>query len=343
MNKLVRTMLSAAMLALAAAAQAEEPVILKFSHFWPPQAMAPTRLMEPWCAKIAQDSNNRMKCQMYPAMQLGGTPAQLYQQAVDGVADIVWTLPGYTAGRFPSVEAFELPFMTNSAETASRALWDYAAKYGQKDFAQVKPLAFHVHDEGYVHDNVRPIKTLEDFKGLRMRAPTRMTNKLLAALGASPVSMPLPAVAEGLSKGVMDGYILPWEVIPAVKLHELTKYHTETDPGQPALYTAVFVVAMNKAKYDSLPPDLKKVIDSNSGAEWSTHIGKVWDESAIAGRKKAVEHGNQFSMVPAAELANWRKVGDKVTADWVAEMSGKGLPAQEMLDSARSLIAKYKK
>ncbi len=123
-----------------------------------------------------------------------------------------------------------------------------------------------MHDEGYVHTRDKPIKTMADFKGLKMRAPTRQTNKLLASLGATPVGMPMPAIADAVSKGTIDGFLLPWEIIPAVKLHEMVKYHSETDPSRPALYSAVFIFGMNQAKYDSLPADLKKVIDNNSGA-----------------------------------------------------------------------------
>lgn len=340
-KKIAATLLAASTLFGAGAAQAEE-IILKVAHFWPSTALSHQKVLLPWCDKIAKESANRLKCQIYPAMQLGGTPPQLIQQAADGVADIVWTLPGYTAGRFPSVEVFELPFMSKKAETTSRALWDYAEKYAQKDFAMVKPLAFHVHDNGYVHGK-KPISTMADFQGMKMRAPTRLTNKMLAAFGAAPVAMPLPAVTESMSKGVIDGYVLPWEVIPTVKLHELTKYHSETPASEPALYTAVFTIAMNKAKYASLPDDLKKVIDANSGADFSAMIGRVWDESAPAARQQAVAHGNQFNMISAAELANWRKVGDKLAADWVEEMKGKGYPAQEMLDSARGLIDTYGK
>ncbi|PKO55912.1 MAG: C4-dicarboxylate ABC transporter, partial [Betaproteobacteria bacterium HGW-Betaproteobacteria-19] len=218
-------------------------------------------------------------------------------------------------------------------------LWEYAEKFSQKDFAQVKPLAFHVHDNGYVHGK-KPINTMADFRGMKMRAPTRLTNKMLSAFGASPVAMPLPAVTESMSKGVIDGYVLPWEVIPTVKLHELTKYHSETDPSEPALYTAVFTIAMNKAKYESLPADMKKVIDDNSGADFSAMIGRVWDESAPAARQQAVDRGNVFNTIPASELASWRKVGEKLETDWVEEMNGKGYPGQAMLDSAKSLIEK---
>ncbi len=335
---------AAAVLAAAASlgAQAQE-VTLKVHHFWPPQAMPPTQILQPWCDKIAAESNNRMKCQIFPAMQLGGTPAQLIDQAKDGVVDIAFTLPGYTAGRFPIMEVFELPFMTNSAEAGAKAAWDFYVKYGQKEFAAVKPLMFSVHDEGYVHTSSKQIKTLADFKGLKMRAPTRQTNRLLASLGATPVAMPLPAVAEAVSKGVIDGFLLPWEVIPSVKLHEMVKYHSETDPSRPALYTSVFIIAMNPAKYNGLPADLKAIIDRNSGAGLSANAGKIWDASQAVGRKPATDRGNTFHMIPAAEVDNWIKASAPLYDDWVAAMDKAGLPGKQMLQDARDLLVKYKK
>lgn len=337
-----KTLITAGVILLGStAAMADEPIILKVAHFWPPTAMSQQKVLEPWCAKIEQESAGRMKCQIYPAMQLGGTPPQLIQQVQDGIADIVWTLPGYTAGRYPSMEVFELPFMTSRAESASRAAWHYYEQFGKEDFAKVKPLAFHVHDEGYVHNNKHPITKLSDFRGLKMRAPTRLTNKMIAAFGATPVAMPLPALADAVSKGVVDGYVLPWEVIPTFKLHEMTKYHSETDKSQPSLYTALFIVAMNLAKYESLPDNLKKVIDANSGADFSASIGKAWDVSAPPARKKAVEHGNRFAKVSTDELAKWRKVTDKLAASWVTEMDGKGYQGKAMLDRAKALIQKY--
>lgn len=332
---------AAAVAVLFSAPVAAEEIVLKVAHFWPSSALSQKQVLEPWCAKIEAESNQRMKCQIYPAMQLGGTPGQLIQQAADGVADIVWTLPGYTAGRFPSVEVFELPFLTRNAEGASRAAWEYYEKYGKKDFEAVKPLAFHVHDAGHIHNNKREIKKLADFRGLKMRAPTRLTNRMIAHLGATPVAMPMPQTPEAVSKGVVDGYVLPWEVVPTMKLHEMTKYHTEMDASQPALYTAVFTIAMNKARYESLPDDLKKVIDANSGVDFSASIGRAWDESAPAARKQAVDRGNKFYTVPASEAAQWVKVGDRIATEWVKDVTGKGYPGQEMLDAARSLIEKH--
>ena len=325
-------------------AQAQE-VTLKVAHFWPPGAMAPTKVIQPWCDKINKDSGGKLKCQIYPAMQLGGTPAQLFDQARDGVADVVYTLPGYTAGRFPLAEVFELPFMNENAEASSQAVWEYylTTPAVQKEFAGVKPLMLHTHDEGYVHTKEKQIKTLADFKGLKMRAPTRQTNKLLAKLGAAPVAMPLPAVPEAMSKGVIDGYLLPWEVIPSVKLHELTKFHTETDPKERALYSAVFLMAMNPAKYDSLPTDLKKVIDNNSGAALVKQTGKTWDESATAGRKVAEERKNTFYTVPASELATWRGAAASLYDEWIAEVTAKGNDGKALLTKAQALVKKYQK
>jgi TRAP-type C4-dicarboxylate transport system substrate-binding protein len=329
--------------AAATGAHAQEPITLKVHHFWPPQAMPPSKMLAPWCDKIAQESNNRMKCQIFPAMQLGGTPPQLFDQAKDGVADIVFTLPGYTAGRFPIMEVFELPFMTNSAEAGAKAAWEFYNKHAQKEFAAVKPLAFAVHDEGYIHSREKQIKTMADFKGLKFRAPTRSSNKLLAALGATPVAMPLPQVGEAVSKGVIDGFLLPWEVVPPGKLHEMVKFHTETDSKRGALYTSVFVLAMNTARYNSLPADLKAIIDRNSGAALSAQMGKLWDESQAAGRKPAQDRGNTFYTIPAAELDGWASITSALYDEYVANMDKAGLPGKQMLQDARDLLKKNAK
>jgi TRAP-type C4-dicarboxylate transport system substrate-binding protein len=337
-----KTLLSLALAAASLGAAAQD-ITLKVHHFWPPQAMPPTKILQPFCDKIAADSNNKMKCQVFPAMQLGGTPPQLIDQARDGVVDIAFTLPGYTAGRFPIMEVFELPFMNHDAESGSRAAWDFYTKYGTKEFPGLKPLMFAIHDEGYVHTRDRQVKTLADFKGLKMRAPTRQTNKLLASLGAAPVGMPLPAVADAVSKGTIDGFLLPWEIIPSVKLHEMVKFHTETDESRPALYSATFILAMNQAKYDSLPADMKAILDKNSGAALSAMAGKTWEESKPPGRKPATDRGNTFYTVPASELDNWIKASAPLHDEWAADMDKRGMPGKQMLKDARDLLTKYKK
>ncbi|MBK9364024.1 MAG: TRAP transporter substrate-binding protein [Rubrivivax sp.] len=339
---LVRSALAVAAAALTLPALAQE-VTLKFHHIWPPAAMAPTKVIGPWCEKIAAESANRMKCQLLPAMSGGGTPAQLVDRIKDGVDDLTVTLPGYTAGRFPMMEVFELPFMTNSAEAGAAAAWDYLQKHALKEFPGTRILATWVHDEGYVHTASKQIKSLDDFKGLKVRAPTRQTNKLLARLGAAPVGMPVTGVPDALSKGTIDGFALPWEVIPAFKLHEMTRFHTQTDPSRPALYSAGFVFAMNQARYDSLPADLKKVIDNNSGAALSRQIGRIWDDSQAVGRKAAQDRGNTIITLSAAETDNWIKASAPIYDEWVADMDKRGLNGKALLQDARDLLAKYRK
>ena len=338
-----RKILGGVVLAACASVAWSQEVVLKVAHFLPPGSTAHAKFITPWCDKINKESAGKLKCQIYPAMQLGGTPPQLIDQARDGIADIVWTLPGYSAGRFPAVEVFELPFMTKAAEGSSRALWEYvrANKLDQTEFKDVHPILFHVHDEGHLHLVKGPIKQLADFKGLKLRAPTRQTNKFLAALGATPVGMPVPQVSDALSKGVIDGAMLPWEVVPSVKVQELVKYHSEGDPKARAIYTSAFIFAMNKAKYDSLAPELKKVIDANGGADASAWVGKVWDQSATGARKLASDRGNQFNTIGVEELQKWEKVGQVVVDSWISEVTAKGFDGKALLKSARELIQKY--
>ncbi len=335
----LKTAIAATLLALGASPGiAQEVVTLKVHHFLPPGSNAHAKMIEPWCAKIARESGNRLKCQIYPSMQLGGTPPQLFDQAKDGVADIVWTLPGYQAGRFLATEVFELPFMVASAEKASKALWDYAARNAKDEYKGIKPLIFHVIPGTELHTTGKQIRVMADFKGMKLRAPNRMATRLVAALGATPVPMPVPQVPEALAKGVIDGTVLPWEVIPSLKIHEIAKFHTETPAGTPFIATSAFLFGMNPAKYESLPADLKKVIDANSGPDTSAWAGKIWDEQTAPARQLAVDRKNSFHSVPASEVANWQKAAEVVNADWIKEVAAKGMDGQKLIAEARALM-----
>lgn len=322
----------------AAHAQGENVVTLRLHHFLPPSSNAQVKLIEPWCAKIGAESAGRLKCQIYPAMQMGGTPAQLFDQAKDGVADIVWAVPGYQAGRFLVSEVFELPFMGISGEKSSRALWAYATKNATDEYRGIRPLMFHVIAGMALHTTKKQIRTMADFNGMKLRAPTRLATRMVTAFGGTPVPMPMPQVSESLAKGVIDGAMMPWEVVPAIKAQEIVKYHSETDPTMPLLSTTTFVLAMNPAKYDSLPTELKKVIDANSGADMSAWAGKVFDEATLTGRQSGVDHKNTFYMVPADEVKKWQKASDGVAMEWVSEVTAKGHDGQRLLAEARALL-----
>mgnify|MGYP000653878926 CR=1 FL=1 len=338
-----KSLLTVTALALAATVSVAQTVTLKVHHFLPAGSAAQTMFIKPWCDKIAAESGDKLKCQIYPSMQLGGTPPQLFDQVKDGLADVVWVLPGYTAGRFPLSEVFELPFMMQNPEATSKALWDFvhANPNVANEFKDVKLIAMHVHGDGVFHMTKKPINTMADIKGLKLLAPTRQTNKLLPALGATPDAIPVPQVSEALSKSVIDGALVPYEVVPSVKIQELAKFHSETDPKEHAIYTSTFVFAMNKAKYDSLAPELKKVIDANSGVALSGLIGKTFLAADELGKK--LTEKNAHNVIPAAELQGWKKSGEGITNDWVADVTAKGANGKQLLDNARGLIAKYSK
>ncbi len=333
----------AAALAAPALSMAQAAVTLKFHTFMAPTSNVWLNMHKAWMDKVEKDSGGKIKFEAYPAMQLGGTPVQLYDQVRDGVVDVVWTLPGNTAGRFPRIEVFELPFMMNNAEATSKAYWEYTQTFAADEFKDVQVLALQVHGPGVIHTSDKAVKSVDDMKGLKMRAPTRQVTKLVGALGATPVGMPLPSIPDALSKGTITGCVIPWEVVPSVKVHELTKFSAEFDPAGGALYTTTFVMAMNKAKYNSLPPDLKKVIDANSGLETSGWLGKVQQAGDAAGRKAASDRGNTIFTVSAEEAQNFRRKSRAIEVEWIEDMNKKGFEGRKLADGARALIEKYGK
>ncbi len=340
---LLKTGIAASLGGSALSGLAQQAVTLKFHTFMSPQSNVWLGMHKPWMEKVEKDSGGRIKFEAYPAMQLGGTPAQLYDQARDGVVDISWTLPGTTAGRFPRSEVFDLPFMMNNAEATSKAYWEYVQTHAADEFKETQVLALQVHGPGVLHTANKQIKTPADLKGLKMRGPTRQVTKLLASVGATPVGMPLPQIPDSLSKGVIDGCSIPWEVVPSVKVHELTKFHTEFPSTGPALYTTHFVMAMNKPKYDSLAPDLKKVIDANSGMAASAWLGKTQQGNDPLGRKAAADRGNTIYTLSASEAQEFIKLSAQVDDEWVADMNKRGFKGEALLRAAKDLIAKHAK
>lgn len=330
--------ITAAAIATPAAAQT---VTLRLHQFLPGQATIPSKALVPWAQKVEAESGGRLKIQLFHAMQLGGAPPQLFDQARDGVVDIIWTVLGYTPGRFNKTEVFELPFMSGNAEQSSRAIQEYVEKFAADEFKDVKLIAVHTHGPGLFHTK-QPVQGLESLRGMKIRGGSRIINNMLVKLGATPVGMPVPAVTDALSKGTIDGTTIPWEVTPSLKVTELVKNHT-TFAGAEGLYTQTFGFVMNQASYDKLPPDLKAVIDKNSGIETAAMFGRAMDEGDKAGRAIAERAGNRIVTLEPAEVQRWRRTAGTVETDWIAEVKGKGIDGAQLASEARALIAKHKK
>ena len=269
-------------------------------------------------------------------MQLGGKPSHLYGQARDGVVDIIWTLPGYSPGRFPLTEVFELPFVCGDAEATSQALTRFHRKWLRDEYKDTRPLVFHTAAPGQIHSAGRQIRTLEDLKGMKMRAPSRASAAMLKALGATPVGMPVPRVYEALSRGVVEGAWLPWTIMRPFRLHEVTKNHTEV-----SLSCVLFLMTMNKARHDGLPARIRKIIDETTGIALAKRLGRLWQEDEKPGRAIARKRGHPILSLTEAERKRWRAATQPVIDSWVKKVNAMGHDGEAMLADARRLVAKY--
>ena len=345
--KLLRTTLAALCMSssLAATAATTQPAVvtLKVHHFMPNDSVTQRELLQPWADRISRESAGRIRFHFFPAMQLGGKPSQLVDQVRDGTADIVWTLPGYTSGRFPLTGAFELPFMNRSAEASSQAMWDFLQANGQREYQGMQLLATHLTDSVLLHTRKQPIRSMADFAGLKLRTANPVQSRLISLFGGQPQAMPINPVPAALARGLLDGAAVPWDVVTSVKLQERVKYHTEMAEGMPKLMHAALVLAMNKARYDSLPADLRQIIDANSGRALSARAGRLWDTGVVeTGRQLARERNNEIHFLAADEQQRWMDAARSLDGDWVTEVESKGYAnGAGLLRAARQLVTKY--
>ena len=330
----LKSMLAAVVITASTSSAFAQEVTLKLHQFLPAQANVPAKILDVWADKVEADSEGRIKIDRFPSMQLGGAPPELMDQAIDGVADIVWTVVGYTPGRYPSTEVFELPFMIEDPRAASCAYWTMFEEHmADSEFADVKILGTWLHGPGMLHTS-DPVETPADLQGMKIRGGSRLVNELLTLAGATPVGMPAPAIPEALSKGVIDGTTIPWEVTTALKIPELVDYHTEFEGA--ALYDLTFVLAMNKQKYESLPDDLKAVIDENSGMKLSVFAGGTMTDYDAPAREYAIDNGNEI--ITVSDNSEWQELVAPLYTTWIAEMDEKGIDGQARIDEALALM-----
>jgi TRAP-type C4-dicarboxylate transport system substrate-binding protein len=331
-----KLLLAAALAGLALQAQAQ--TVIKVHSFSSPQAPDQALHLFPWAERIAKASGGKLKVEVYPGMQLGGKPADLPTQLEDGVVDAIFHLPGFSPGRFPGMEGTELPF-TNVGVSAgqSPAIYEWATRWlRDSEFKGIRILAIHATDASILHTREKPVRTLDDFKGLKLRVPGRFVGEAAKAFGATPVGIPLPGVYEALARGQVDGMFINWAIMPAYRFHEVTKHHMETPVYQSALMTL-----MSQRSYDKLPADLKKAIDDNSGLEYTKHIGKVWDGLTDSAKKATRDAGNNVFTLSDAEKKRWVQAAQPAYKLWVEEMNKRGLAGQKMLDDLLATTAKY--
>ncbi len=314
---------------------------LKLHHLLGPKSPAHTQMLTPWAERVEKATGGKVKIELYPSMSLGGKPPQLINQARDGVVDLIWTVNGYTPGLFPRSEVFELPFVhTNNAAATNLAMRAMYDKYLAADYRGVKPMFLHVHAGQGIQMVDKEVRKPEDLQGLKMRIPTRTGAWIIEALGASPVGMPVPDLPQALSKKVVDGAFIPWEIIAPLKLQDMTDYQIE-GPGKVRFGTTTFQVSMNKARWDSLPADVKKAFTEVSGEAWVREVGRIWREVDEAGIALATKAGNKHIQLTESEMAAFREKLEPVVQRWIDEVKAKGIDGAALVKTARELIAKY--
>jgi TRAP-type transport system periplasmic protein len=340
-----RTLLTSAMASVAAPAalrlaRADAPqVTFKLHHYFSAVSAGHEKFLAPWARKVEAESNGRIRIELFPSMQLGGAPAQLFDQARGGFADIVWALPGSTPGRFSKIEAFELPFvLSHRALVNSKAIEDFADANLRDEFREVHPLCFSCRDPGVLHA-ARTVGSIEDLKGLRLHVPNRLAGEAIRALGGQGVTVPTPQVPMALTMHAIDGCLDPWDVVPSLRLSDVLKNHTEF--GGSPLSTATFVLAMNKTAYERLPRDLKTVIDNNSGQAAAGEAGAMWDLEARAVAEAARDRGEAMTLLTPDEVAYWCKATEPVIAAWQKQMKERRLDGGKLVAAVRELVAKY--
>jgi TRAP-type transport system periplasmic protein len=340
-----RTFLASTMASLAA------PAVMRFAFADPPQfslklhhafsavSSAHDKFLAPWARQIEAQSGGRIRIDLFPSMQLGGAPADLFDQARDGVVDLAWAQPCNTPGRFPKIEAFELPFVpSRRALVSSKAVEDYARANLADEFREVHPICFSCSDRGVLHAS-RPVRTIEEIRDLRLHVQTRFAVQAVHWLGAVAVPMPSAQLPLAISQHVIDGGIDPWDMVPTFKLNDLLKTHTEFSDS--SLSTTTFVLAMNKATYDKLPRDLKTVIDNNSGQPAASIAGAMWDVQAAAVVDMVGGRGDPITTLLPEAVARWRKATEPVIEAWLKDMKEHKVDGGKLLANARALQAKY--
>ncbi len=317
-------------LALCGASGAAQAAEIRLSTFVPPVHVIYREIITPWAQEVAKATNGEVKVTLYPSMQLGGKPPELYRQVADGVVDATFTLPGYTSPAFPRTQMIELPGLKKDGIAATNMMWDIFDPFLLPEYKDVKVIALWGAEDAGLMSRGKTIQTLDDIKGLRMRAPSAQQAKQLEKMGAVPVAMPITEVYQSLERGVVDGAMLPFSTIVDFCLGEVAKAYTI--PG-PLFGRSSFLIAMNKKKYDSLSPSARDAIDRLSGRALSIKATDVYVKRSEQGVDSVMGKATVTEFSPE-EQKRIAAVLKPIIAEWVKESESKGIPARDMLRKA---------
>ncbi len=295
---------------------------MKYSNFFPVMNRISV-LSEQWCKEVEKRTNGRVKVNYYPAGTLT-PPGQTYDAVTKGIADIGLSFASYTHGRFPLTEVLDLPLGSRSAYQGMKLANAYYKKFRPKEFDDVKVMYLHTSGPHYIFAR-KPINSLEDLKGLKIRS-TGTSTLVVKALGGLPVGMPMSDAYDALSRGVTDGISAPFEAMHGFKLADVVNYCAQYD----RVYVNAAYVVMNKSRWQGLPADVQRTIEAVN-EEWAEKQGRLWDELDKEGREVFLKKGGKTGTLSGQENARWTAHLSPVLDDYVKEMKAKNLPGDEAL------------
>ena len=328
-----------ALAATAFSAQAQD-VTLRLAHWLPPQHAVPLTGIEPWTKSITEASGGTIKFEVFPAQQLGSAPDH-YDMTVNGIADIGYVNPGYTAGRFPIYELTGVPFEANSGPKGAKAIHEwYQGEYADKEMSDVYFCLVNPHEPGRFH-GTSPIKVPADVKGKNIRPAHATMARFINSLGGSSVQVPAPEAREAVARGTADAVTLPYEAMKIFKLAEVTKYHNDMP-----FYLSSQVLLFNKAKYDGLTDEQKKVIDDHCTPEWSEKFSDGWAEYDAGVRQEIIDSPDHEVYTPTdEEVTLWQEAAQPTLDAWKKDAEAAGVDPEKVLSEYRSALeandAKY--
>lgn len=291
---------AAAPLGAPAIVRGQPRVQLKLSHYLPPTHGLHAEFMEPWARELETRTQGAVAVQISNGTSALGQAQNQLDQCRNGIVDIAFGICGIPRGRMTRSTIVEMPMLVRSAEAGSRALWNLYPKMLGRDYQGVRPLLLMTHNGGLIHTRERRIETPDDLRGLRIRTPSPTVSMMLEFLGASPVGMPPGQVYENLQKGVLDGAAFPWDPVRAFKLGEVTRFHFDAQ-----IYTAAFWFGINEKRYEALPADIRKVVDSISGPALLAKVGGWWNAWDAAGKASATQRGNTVVTPDREQRQRW--------------------------------------
>jgi len=339
MRTAVRRTAAAVALVLGAGAAQGQEITLKLHHFLSELTPSHTDMLVPWVEAVEANAGGRVEIEIFPSMSLGGKPPELIQQARDGVVDLIWTVNGYTPGLFPRTEVFELPTVhRNDAAATNLAMHAMFDEHLAPEYEGVEVMFLHVHAGNALHTVDTVVRNPQDLAGARLRTPSRTGAWVIEALGAAPAAMPVPELPQALSRKVVDGALIPFEVALPLKLQEQTEYQIEgADDWR--FGTTTFQLSMNQARWDALPEDIQQAFRDASGPEWLEALGEVWHRNDDAAIEAIAASGNEHIELTPDEVAAFEAVLEPVVDRWIEDVTADGIDGAGLVATARELIA----